>query len=231
MTRLRTASSTTTTTEDESVTSSTTGNWSNKPRLDDELETANTQQQQQQGPANIRSAIESDSSTELETTDSDENNENNNNHNQALDSEEAVDDGCHSSAVGYNNYELLETEDDDCSETGHERQYRNARDWPLLEEAVHEFGVTSAKRFSIGHDQDYDLRPNFAILKHKTEDCNSSSSDNCNRAARETLSSRRGNNQDNPNKIFPKTPDWFFNIPDTRSPFPTFGSKVTDDID
>lgn len=67
---------------------------------------------------------------------------------------------------------------------------------------------------------DYILRPKFAILKHKTEIIN-----------RKTVNQSRSdedsaNAQAVFNKQKPITPSWFFNIPDIRSPFPDFESKL-----
>ena len=55
-----------------------------------------------------------------------------------------------------------------------------------------------------------DLRPKFPLLKHKPSSLGNSSS-----------------SADTPKqKVYPKTPDWFFNIPNSRSPFPDFGTKL-----
>lgn len=83
-----------------------------------------------------------------------------------------------------------------------------------FEESVYEFALSSARRLTTSaasHDADYDLRPKFAILRHKTD------SSDC-----------RSEQVINP-RAYPKTPDWFFNIPDTRSPFPNFESNLADD--
>ena len=108
--------------------------------------------------------------------------------------------------------------------------YYNAQESPtLLEEAVYEFALSSARRLTIGHEQDYDLRPNFAILKPKTEESNNSR--NSNNPSQQPFSTRPQANCNNINRTYPKTPDWFFNIPDTRSPFPEFESKLIDDTE
>lgn len=62
-------------------------------------------------------------------------------------------------------------------------------------------------------DDDYDLRPKFAILKHNAELLHNNSS---------SLSS----DQTRSGRTCAKTPAWFFNIPTTRSPFPDFESKL-----
>lgn len=54
----------------------------------------------------------------------------------------------------------------------------------------------------------FNLRPKFAIIKHKTE----------------VLRQQTTNQHSNEHTA--TTPAWFFNIPSTRSPFPDFGSKV-----
>lgn len=53
---------------------------------------------------------------------------------------------------------------------------------------------------------EFDLRPNFAILKHKSE----------------TLEQKLILSKQEPANIHQKTetPRWFFNIPDVRTPFP-----------
>lgn len=58
---------------------------------------------------------------------------------------------------------------------------------------------------------DEDLRPKFAILKHKAEVLHPSTAVHLNIG---------------PNRPQAKTPSWFFNIPTTRSPFPYFESKL-----
>lgn len=120
---------------------------------------------------------------------------------------------------------LYETEDDNDDDDRSE-YYNDHTSSGLLEEAVHQFALSSVRNLTIGHEQDYDLRPNFAILKHKTEHLRPSSGPNDNNNSSSPLSTQ----VDNSNKrVYPRTPDWFFNIPDTRSPFPDFGSKVTSD--
>jgi hypothetical protein len=100
----------------------------------------------------------------------------------------------------------------DCYSDDDVDQYTNCA--RPFEESVYEFALSSARRLNAddaSHDENYDLRPKFAILKHKTE----------------ILTSNR-ENQSAP-RTYPKTPDWFFNIPDTRSPFPNFESNLNDE--
>lgn len=61
---------------------------------------------------------------------------------------------------------------------------------------------------------DYDLRPKFGVFKHKTEIINQKT---INQAQSSLTSAKQ-------EKAI--TPSWFFNIPNTRSPFPDFGSKL-----
>lgn len=86
-----------------------------------------------------------------------------------------------------------------------------------LEDSVYEFALSSARRLTAdgqsSHEDDYDLRPKFAILKHKTE----------------LLTGNSGEQHSIAPRSYPKTPDWFFNIPDTRSPFPNFQSSLPDE--
>lgn len=72
--------------------------------------------------------------------------------------------------------------------------------------------LASAANCQLTRQDNYDLRPKFAILKHKSEILNTSSS-----------------SVDNTKRTYPKTPDWFFNIPTTRSPFPDFASRLPAD--
>jgi len=65
---------------------------------------------------------------------------------------------------------------------------------------------------SIVHDSErsnLELRPKFAILKHRPEILHSSNSDS---------SRNRDTNK--------RTPEWYLNMPDTLTPFPDFSSKV-----
>lgn len=64
------------------------------------------------------------------------------------------------------------------------------------------------KNFKYG---DEDLRPKFAILKHKAEVLHPSTAAHLNVGT---------------NRPQAETPSWFFNIPTTRSPFPYFESKL-----
>lgn len=59
--------------------------------------------------------------------------------------------------------------------------------------------------------KDFDLRPKFATLKHRPEFIQQ----------KDALSDARHQAA--------TTPAWFFNIPDTRSPFPDFGTKLPED--
>lgn len=80
--------------------------------------------------------------------------------------------------------------------------------------------VLAANRQQNSHNDDkYDLRPKFAILKHKSELLN----------AQQVSALPNSNNHRR--RAYPKTPDWFFNIPTTRSPFPDFGSKLSSNQD
>lgn len=67
---------------------------------------------------------------------------------------------------------------------------------------------------------DYNLRPKFTILKHKTEIINGKT------VNQSGSNENSANAQVVYNKQKPVTPSWFFNIPDTRSPFPNFESKL-----
>lgn len=74
--------------------------------------------------------------------------------------------------------------------------------------------TTSNKRLSQKTDvasRDFDLRPKFAILRHRPQ-----------------LTQRKDASSDARQQTA-VTPAWFFNIPTTRSPFPEFGSKLPDD--
>lgn len=63
--------------------------------------------------------------------------------------------------------------------------------------------------------EDFDLRPKFAILKHKPEFIEQ----------KDALSEARQKQSS------PTTPAWFFNIPTTKSPFTDFGNKLTAQVD
>lgn len=70
-------------------------------------------------------------------------------------------------------------------------------------------------RCSDDHD---DLRPKFAIIKHKTEILRQQTTNN-------------NHSCSNINERKATTPAWFFNIPNVRSPFPDFGSKLPPEDD
>lgn len=83
--------------------------------------------------------------------------------------------------------------------------------------------ISCSKNDSIGNKSlrykqticlDYDLRPKFGIFKHKTEIINQKT---IHQTQFEVSTSA---------KQKPITPSWFFNIPNTRSPFPDFESKL-----
>lgn len=97
------------------------------------------------------------------------------------------------------------------------------------------------RRDADSHDnnrgQDCDLRPKFAILKHKTEFLNQQSKysqdlakfksrNNNNYTSDGRAPNYNNNNNTNQKREKATTPAWFFNIPTTRSPFPDFGSKL-----
>lgn len=69
--------------------------------------------------------------------------------------------------------------------------------------------------FNYGDD---DLRPKFAILKHKDNILHLSTSTH--------LNLRISSDSSVKNQPPAKTPSWFFNIPTTRTPFPDFESKL-----
>lgn len=81
--------------------------------------------------------------------------------------------------------------------------------------------TSAANRLTIA--KDYDLRPKFAILKHKAEILKSSHSS--------TTTTTPSDQENKTQRTYPKTPDWFFNIPTTRSPFPSFATQSSDDND
>lgn len=58
---------------------------------------------------------------------------------------------------------------------------------------------------------DLELRPKFSILKHTPETLDSSKTSNAGSTGRTK-----------------QTPEWYFNIPDTLTPFPDFGAKNMD---
>lgn len=70
--------------------------------------------------------------------------------------------------------------------------------------------------------QEYDLRPKFAILKHKPDIINQTlpSAKNLNHQQRLEQQQQYKQQHSAP------TPAWFFNIPTTKSPFPYFESKL-----
>lgn len=110
-------------------------------------------------------------------------------------------------------YQVHDSYQTDCYDSDEADQYESSP--RPLEDSVYEFALSSARRLTAdgcNHDDDYDLRPKFAILKHKTE----------------LLSGNSGDQRSAP-RSYPKTPDWFFNIPDTRSPFPNFESNLKDE--
>lgn len=115
----------------------------------------------------------------------------------------------------YNDHIEYQSSNEDEESSRYNNQETSLRPF---EEAVYEFGLTSVRRVtadSVVHGEHYDLRPKFAILKHKTEHLT-------------------GNNQDarrTTERAYPKTPEWFFNIPDTRTPFTNFESRLSDDFE
>lgn len=64
---------------------------------------------------------------------------------------------------------------------------------------------------------DFDLRPKFAIIKHKSEILNQTTQESATRLADRAQS---------PQAI---TPAWFFNIPTIRTPFLDFGRDLSEE--
>lgn len=82
---------------------------------------------------------------------------------------------------------------------------------------IHISAASSSPSTNALLSNDHDLRPKFAILRHKSEYINQS--------LRYPSSDGTTHHQTAP------TPSWFFNIPTTRSPFPDFGSSLPPEAD
>lgn len=96
---------------------------------------------------------------------------------------------------------------------GNELIRNNSQNQPNLTEAN-----KKANNNAIYEYGDDDLRPKFAILKHRTEILHSSTATH--------LNIRTSDSSPAKNQPLAKTPSWFFNIPTTRTPFPDFESKL-----
>lgn len=116
---------------------------------------------------------------------------------------------CNFTETSVNNENTFDTQIDQ-QQQQQERQQHGAVSPRDIDRTLANIKVTQ-KRF------DYDLRPKFAILKHKSEILTQLTTKEI------ELSST---NVARPQAALAITPAWFFNIPTTRSPFPEFESKL-----
>lgn len=122
-----------------------------------------------------------------------------------------------------------EVDDDEDAQVDPQQSANTHRD-QYLREVVQR--CTNASNNS-NHLDGFDLRPNFAILKHKTESLSQQNRqflrlDDNGRALNELILSENQQSQ-TINKT--ATPAWFFDIPEFRQPFADFGTRLPPEDD
>lgn len=124
--------------------------------------------------------------------------------------------------------EDAEVETTNCNISAQHKQNKASANIVLLKRSINNENNRLSSGNSSGllasNDGAQDLRPKFSISKHKSDLLNSATTSSL-------ASSSNGQTTRTQQQSRVTTPDWFFNIPTVRSPFPDFGSKLPPEDD